>query len=310
MYDNPKISIIVPVYKVEEYLSKCIESIILQSYINWELLLIDDGSPDNSGKICDEYALKDSRIMVFHKENGGVSSARNLGLVNATGKYIMFVDSDDWISSECLQVCIDEIENDNLDALQFGFISITDDTETPHVKASTLPMNGEQYIKANSFNVSVWGGIYKRKIVEDLQLRFPEELKLAEDQIFVLSFFKNARCIKYLDQGLYYYLQREDSAVHNQKSKDMLLSCKYLISLSNDYPAAKAHIDNMIVLFIIEMLKNNDVPYRTLGKLYKSQCVDKVTDGSRIYQIFPKLAVFSLPLACLMVSLYMRVKLR
>lgn len=307
---SPKISIIVPVYKVEEYLSKCIESIILQTYINWELLLVDDGSPDRSGQICDEYAEKDTRIRVFHKDNAGVSSARNFGLDSAKGEFVMFVDSDDWISTDCLQVCVDEIEKDKLDALQFGFISVTDGLENSCVKTSTIPLSGEKYIQNNSFNVCAGGGIYKREIIEEQKLRFPEELKLAEDQIFVLSFFKNARCIKYLDQGLYYYLQREDSAVHNQKSKDMLLSCKYLISLSNDYPAAKAHIDNMIVLFIIEMLKNNDVPYRTLGKLYKSQCVDKVTDGSRIYQIFPKLAVFSLPLACLMVSLYMRVKLR
>ena len=155
---SPKISIIVPVYKVEQYLPKCIDSILAQTFQNWELLLIDDGSPDNSGNICDEYAHKDSRIRVFHKKNGGVSSARNLGLDYAEGDYVMFVDSDDWISNDCLQVCLDEIKKDKLDALQFGFISVTDDLENPRVKIATLPLNGEKYIQTNNFNVCVGGG--------------------------------------------------------------------------------------------------------------------------------------------------------
>ena len=94
----PEISIIVPVYKVEKYLRHCVDSILAQTFTDFELLLIDDGSPDNSGAICDEYAEKDNRVRVFHKENGGVSSARNLGLDNARGTYIMFCDSDDYVA--------------------------------------------------------------------------------------------------------------------------------------------------------------------------------------------------------------------
>jgi len=92
---NPKISVIVPVYKAEAYLRRCVNSILAQTFQDFEVLLIDDGSPDKSGKICDDYVKKDSRVRVFHKENGGVSSARNLGLDNAVGRYIAFVDSDD-----------------------------------------------------------------------------------------------------------------------------------------------------------------------------------------------------------------------
>lgn len=99
------ISIIIPIYKAERYLSKCVDSILAQTYADWELLLVDDGSPDNSGELCDEYAAKDKRIKVFHKENGGVSSARNLGLEMMAGEWVTFVDADDWIASDTLERC-------------------------------------------------------------------------------------------------------------------------------------------------------------------------------------------------------------
>ena len=99
-----EISVIVPVYKVEKYLRKCVYSILTQSFIDFELILVDDGSPDNCGLICDEYATKDHRVKVIHKENGGLSDARNIGLDQMQGKYVFFVDSDDWISSDALEI--------------------------------------------------------------------------------------------------------------------------------------------------------------------------------------------------------------
>ena len=117
----PKVSIIVPVYKAEKYLHRCVDSILAQTFTDWELLLIDDGSPDRSGDICDEYAKKDTRIRVFHKKNGGVSSARNLGLDNVQGEYVTFVDSDDWIDVNTLNVCFSQIETYDLDILQFSY---------------------------------------------------------------------------------------------------------------------------------------------------------------------------------------------
>ena len=100
MANIPKISVIIPVYNAEKYLYRCIDSVLVQTFTNWELLLIDDGSKDSSGVICDEYAAKDARVRVFHKENGGVSSARNLGLDNARGEWVAFVDSDDYIEKK------------------------------------------------------------------------------------------------------------------------------------------------------------------------------------------------------------------
>lgn len=304
----PKISIIVPVYKVEEYLPKCIDSILGQTFTDWELLLIDDGSPDNSGRICDEYALKDSRIKVFQKDNSGVSNTRNLGLDNAKGDYVMFVDSDDWISEDCLEVCVKEIVEYDLDALQFGLTSVISGTEKQSVKTATKPLSGEQYIQTNSFNVCVGGGIYKRNIIEEYNLRFPTQLKLAEDQIFTLSLFRHVQRIKYLDKSLYYYLQRADSAVHTSKSSDMLLSCKKLIALSKEWPASKSFIDKMIVHFIIGMIKNNDVSYKILRDIYKSQNVGHFYASFRLQRIFKKIAQINFYLACWLTSKYFQKK--
>ena len=107
----PKISVIVPVYNTEKYLHRCIDSILAQTFTDFELLLIDDGSKDNSGAICDEYAAKDSRVRVFHKENGGVSSARNLGLDNVRGEWVTFVDSDDWVEKEYIELFVKNIDD-------------------------------------------------------------------------------------------------------------------------------------------------------------------------------------------------------
>ena len=120
---NPKISIIIPVYNVEFYLTDCIESLRSQVYKDFEVLLINDGSFDSSGKICDEYAIKDERIRVFHKKNEGVSSARNLGLIEAKGEWICFVDSDDWIEPNTLS-SIFPIGDNEIDFVQFGFKQI------------------------------------------------------------------------------------------------------------------------------------------------------------------------------------------
>ena len=124
---NPLISIIVPVYNVEMFIHKCLDSIINQTFSDWELLLINDGSKDKSGHICDEYALRDARIRVFHIENGGVSNARNIGIDSARGEWIMFVDSDDWLDIRCLEICLKQVTEHDLDMIQFGRYDVSVD---------------------------------------------------------------------------------------------------------------------------------------------------------------------------------------
>ena len=154
---NPKISIIVPVYKAEPYLHRCIDSILAQTFTDWELLLIDDGSPDSSGEICDEYASRDSRIQVFHKENGGVSSARNMGLDSMRGEYVTFVDADDCLYVDALEVFMAHIVKYDLDFAQCEFNRIFDEKNRGQDGCSDV-LTAEEYIKKKFLSVCVWGG--------------------------------------------------------------------------------------------------------------------------------------------------------
>ena len=159
---SPKISVIVPVYKVEEYLHRCIDSILSQSFTDFELILVDDGSPDNCGKICDEYAQKDSRVRVFHKPNGGVSSARNLGLDNANGEWIAFIDSDDYVDVDYLA------ELDSYSKMLDVDYVITLNTIRTYTKESFLMLQSEHY--GDLFSLyrllkysSPWAKLFKNK---------------------------------------------------------------------------------------------------------------------------------------------------
>ena len=184
----PTISVIVPVYNTEKYLRRCIDSVLAQTYQDFELLLIDDGSKDSSGAICDEYAAQDARVKVFHKENGGVSSARNVGLDNARGEWITFVDSDDYIEENFLK----SFEG-NLDAdLVVGnTVLIT----LPRTKHHCIPfgcyMDLEHFISSyllESILRVPWGKLYRANIIVDL--RFNENMRLGEDTLFNLCYFR------------------------------------------------------------------------------------------------------------------------
>ena len=206
--NSPLISVIVPVYNAEKYLSRCIDSILAQTFVNFELLLINDGSKDNSGKICDEYAAQDNRIIVFHTENNGVSSARNIGLDNAKGEWICFCDSDDWFYS-----------NDTFN-INFNTLCSIDIIEIPYsrnnifIKPTEHSIEGVQNVKkyyANNFHNEVWGRLYKKRLLKNT--RFMTSLKIGEDVIFFLSLFKNINNIHISAHGGYRYFRNMDSVM-------------------------------------------------------------------------------------------------
>lgn len=177
MVRNPEISIIVPVYKVEKYLVECLNSILYQSFKDFELLLVDDGSPDRCPQICDEYVLKDSRVVTFHKKNGGLASARNCGLDHAKGRYIVFVDSDDLLAEDALKHLYSEITTTNADVVLGKVIRF--DAENRKSRPYThledyKEMNGKQtlemLLKGNPLNISVCGGMYKREVWDGVRM--------------------------------------------------------------------------------------------------------------------------------------------
>lgn len=204
---TPKISVIVPVYNVEKYLPRCIDSILSQTFTDFELLLIDDGSPDNCGKICDEYAAKDSRVKVFHKSNGGVSSARNLGLDNAQGEWITFIDSDDYIEQGFL--FIPEIVSEDLLIQDYKHINVG---KTKQYEFLPLVISSPQmqcFINENMNKVIFrvpWAKFFKRSIIVDNSLRFLNGVKIGEDTLFVYDYLSFTTSVRYLNRSKYVYV--------------------------------------------------------------------------------------------------------
>lgn len=188
------ISVIVPIYKVEAYLRRGIDSILAQDYPNMEVILVDDGSPDNCGKICDEYAKKDTRIRVIHKTNGGVSSARNAGLDVAKGEYISFIDSDDSILPYMYSTMIKVIENNNLDIVTCGVqrIKLGEKIKETYGDGSVRIVDGREALidcLAND-GAAVWNKVYAKKAIGDV--RFPVG-RVFEDSVASYLFLANAK---------------------------------------------------------------------------------------------------------------------
>ncbi|WP_307993505.1 glycosyltransferase [uncultured Intestinibacter sp.] len=212
---NQKISVIVPIYKVEDYLHRCVDSIINQTYTNLEIILVDDGSPDNCPMICDEYAEKDNRIKVIHKKNGGLSDARNAGLDIATGEYIGFVDSDDYISLSFYERLMNIMIVTESDIVECGVKKFKDSNEICDVKYENLNFSTFSTLEAmqnlitnHILSTTVWNKIYKREIIDKLRFKVG---KTNEDDFYTYLAFDNASKITKLNEELYYYLQREDS---------------------------------------------------------------------------------------------------
>lgn len=208
------ISVIVPVYKVEAYLDKCVQSIVDQTYRNLEIILVDDGSPDNCGAMCDAWAEKDSRIKVIHKENGGLSDARNAGMAAATGDYIGFVDSDDWIESQMYERLHEAMVTTDSDIAACG-IQLVDEGQTLKITTSSgtvCCLTPDEaiggLIQGGGVKAVAWNKLYRRNLLsEEL---FPVG-KSHEDEFFTYRILAKAKKIAYIENELYYYLQRQGS---------------------------------------------------------------------------------------------------
>ncbi len=236
---NDLISIIVPVYNVEKYIRRCLDSLLCQSYHNLEIILIDDGSPDMSGAICDEYANKDKRIKVIHKENGGVSSARNSGLDIAQGDYIGFVDPDDYVSADMYEFLYSQMTDSQSDIVQCNFLQ-TDSSGNEkrffdHIKDREISGNIEinRAFLNNEIRYSVWNKLFSRKTLEGV--RFRKDLRIAEDKLFVNDCINNAQKIKICDRYCYYYFVSDSSVIHSGITEKKFDDIKVLDILYDKY---------------------------------------------------------------------------
>lgn len=206
------VSVIVPIYKVEQYLNRCVESIINQTYPYLEIILVDDGSPDRCGEICEEFSRKDNRIRVLHKKNGGLSDARNAGLEIATGKYILFVDSDDYIKKDLIEKCICEAEKNQSDMVIFDFLRVEETGEElcsmELDKSGTYTLQEEPRLLFGA--TSAWNKLFRRDLFIKTEIRFPVG-KYYEDLGTIPKLLLLANKITYLKEPFYYYIIRPGS---------------------------------------------------------------------------------------------------
>lgn len=237
MPNQAKISVIVPVYKVKPYLRKCLDSIVNQTYQTLEIILVDDGSPDDCGKVCDEYAKSDKRIRVIHKENGGLSSARNAALNLATGDYFGFVDSDDWLELDMFEYLLSNMLSANAEICICGRYEEYPNRSIakgyPKEEILDQEMALQTLLKNNLIQNFVWDKLWKRNLFE--KIRFPEG-RTYEDMAIVHRLFERANKILCLPEAKYHYLQRADSIVGDTSLKNKI----------NHYIAAKQRYSEMI----------------------------------------------------------------
>ena len=211
-----EVSIIVPVYQVEKYIRQCVDSILAQTFTDFELILVDDGSKDRSGEICDEYAGMDERVKVVHKENGGLSDARNRGMDQAVGKYFMFVDSDDYIAPTMIESLYSSILCENADIAACNFLFTFDNARknnfSTEVKAEVLTGADIFYYRKNERNYGIWtvawNKLYKRDTFGNVRFRFG---KYHEDEFWANDIYQMDIKVVTIPESLYYYRQREDS---------------------------------------------------------------------------------------------------
>lgn len=220
--ENPLISVIVPIYKVEKYLDKCIDSIVSQTHKELEIILVDDGSPDSCPEICDKWAKKDSRIIVIHKENGGVSSARNAGLDIAKGEYIAFVDADDYLDLDMYEIMLYELIKYNADAARCAIVRESESGKKENWgddNAQAVVVEQKQLLAdigeaVGILPVSPDNKLFKRSVIGDI--RFDTRFKYAEDTLFNFMVARNISSIVYHDLPRYHYANNPDSAAHKE----------------------------------------------------------------------------------------------
>ena len=239
------VSVIIPVYNVEEYLRKCLDSVINQTYTNLEIICIDDGTQDNCGAILDEYAQKDSRIIVIHQENAGVAAARNRGLDIAKGEYIAFVDSDDWLEPECYETMVKQMEeNPDVDLVSCG-VNIIDNINCDKKKYQsmanwyTYPFSGKKELSTQigrRITGAVWQFLFKSILIKNTSLRF-SHYKFSEDLLFIMKYISNIKKIYFNDDKVYNYVQRQSSAMtkYGHQANPLFANYSYISQLEELY---------------------------------------------------------------------------
>lgn len=256
------ISIIIPVYNVEKYLDKCLKSVSNQSYKDWECILVDDGSSDKSGIICDKWHTFDNRFLVIHQKNQGVSQARNIGLKQAQGQYICFVDSDDWITPHYLQSMINNM-SDDVDIVVSGITSFKEDK----VVNIQLPIQNNIYSmnpnSADKFiaDIDLFYGpvskLYKKEIIRTHNITFPIDISLGEDMTFVFSYLSYTKKIASIHESHYFYRRFDSGTLSTIKHKNLFEIYMRLWNLRMNFIQKKGMWNHNVEIYFARHLWGN-----------------------------------------------------
>lgn len=241
------ISVIVPIYNVEKYLDKCIESIVNQTYKNLEIILVDDGSPDNCPRMCDYWASRDERIKVIHKKNGGLSSARNAGFEASNGEYVSFVDSDDWLDENTFEELLKN-NDEQVDFVSFGLLEEFDTETHQELRADTVLYNQDEIfsniLKDDSVAGYACNKLFKRLIIGDD--RFDETLMSCEDIDFCVRIARKCRYALHTDSKFYHYRQRKDSMTgdfsYNPRKLSVIKAYENIMPIYAEYAPENSYI--------------------------------------------------------------------
>ncbi|MBQ2724518.1 MAG: glycosyltransferase [Clostridia bacterium] len=278
------VSVVVPVYNVEKYLGECIDSVLAQTYENWEMILVDDGSTDGSGAICDAYAAQDPRIQVLHRENGGLSEARNTGLAHSSGEYIYFLDSDDRIISEALAELVGRIEEENADIVYFDAVSFLDGSDTSEME--------QRYIRRNAYPTddghTVLGRLQdnreyhsavpllfmRRSFLSEKHLTFSPGI-LYEDMLFTYQMYCRAERAAYLNKALYHRRYRSNSIMTSAKTRKNFESACEVYRKVREFSEDEGIMQNPISKKYISRCAFNGLNlYRQISRRERKECRD------------------------------------
>ncbi|MEN6414605.1 MAG: glycosyltransferase [Veillonellales bacterium] len=265
-----KVSIVVPVYKTEKFIHRCIDALICQTLTDIEIILVDDGSPDNCGKICEDYAKQDKRIKVIHKKNGGLSSARNTGIREASGEYIGFVDSDDYVEQTFCECMYKTAKKFNIDIVNCDYYweSETSEARSSSLKKDKVIYNEEilEYLKkahATTIIWFVWRNIYRRSFLIKNNIFFAEEVRFGEDSIFNLYAFYYAKSLYSVDKCLYHYISNPNGLIQTKykenllekfyiqyKVKELFYKIPYLADIEYRQDFCRNNIEHSLILLL------------------------------------------------------------
>lgn len=299
------ISVIVPIYRVEKYLHRCINSIIKQTYKNLEIILVDDGSPDNSGSICDEYAVKDSRIKVIHKNNEGLGFARNAGLDCATGKYITFIDGDDYIGSKHIEKMYRSIKNTGTDTCLGGYTKVYGEKEVKHynvcagkvyrnnVIQQILPrMCGADNKGSDYIEMSVCMVLFSNEIIQNNNLRFVSEREfISEDLVFDFEYYPLSDGVCVVDSIDYYYCDNDGSLTtryRHDRFQNQIKLYRYLIEKSQNLglvSLCKPRLQNTVIAIARYSVKLEYKFANKNGKINAKNNIKSICENKELSQI-------------------------